>query len=145
MAIQYLHLKAVLSPDELREAKQAAYAYTAAVIAGDPLPEGFAAEPGTVLGNGFAFHPALAQLAVHPTALPIIRELCGGKPQLRRGSLLWDHPTLSGSDGVPLHSGREDYPGNYGGCEESCSVLACLPACQLPASGLAACPSVRWS
>ena len=105
----------MLTPDELHEARRAAYAYTEAVSAGDPLPEGFSAEPGTVLSNGFAFHPSLARLAVHPAVLPIVRELCGGKPQLRRGSLLWDHSTLSNSDGVPLHSGREDYPLNHGG------------------------------
>lgn len=109
----------MLSPDELNEARQAAYAYTEAVSKGESLPEGFSAAPGTVLSNGFAFHPSLARLAVHPVVLPIIRELCGGQPQLRRGSLLWDHSTLSSSDGVPLHSGREDYPENHGGCESN--------------------------
>lgn len=120
----FLHVRNVLSPDELREAKQAAYAYTDAVASGEPLPDGFATHPGAVLGNGFAFHPSLAHLAVHPTVLPIIRELCGGKPQLRRGSLLWDHPTFSGSNGVSLHSGREDYPENHG-------LSARLPALQI--------------
>lgn len=116
----------MLSPDELREAREAAYAYTDAVSKGEPLPKGFSAEPGTVLSNGFAFHPSLARLAVHPSVLPIIRELCGGQPQLRRGSLLWDHSSLSSSDGVPLHSGREDYPENNGGCGTARKPSRCL-------------------
>jgi hypothetical protein len=114
----FLHLRAVLSPAELVEARAAAGRYTSLVAAGQQTDSDFATEPSDVLGNGFAWDPSLAALAVHPAVLPIISELCGHQPQLRRGSLLWDHPTHPAagySGGKPMHSGREDYPENHGG------------------------------
>ena len=106
----------VLSDGELRRAREAAGRYSEAAFAERPLPEGLSSGRGqNVLANGFAFHASLALLAVHPVILPIVRELTGNRPQLRRGSLLCDHPQYSSSDGVPLHSGREDYQERKGG------------------------------
>ena len=88
----FLHIEGALSPDELREAQEAASRYVH-LATNDPtqLPPGFgqggdartpwAGDDARRFVHGFAFDKALERLAVHPAIWPIVLELTGGRPQ----------------------------------------------------------------
>ena len=82
----FLHIEGALSPDELREAQEAADRYVH-LATNDPtqLPPGFgqggdartpwAGDDARRFVHGFAFDKALERLAVHPAIWPIVLEL----------------------------------------------------------------------
>ena len=103
----YLHIKNVLSGEELKAAQEAADRYINA--SPEELPPGFDAN-GKHLPNGFAFDKALEALTVHPATWPIILELTNNKPQLHRGTMIADRPGVRESEEpLRLHSAREDF------------------------------------
>jgi hypothetical protein len=80
----YLHLKNVLTEEEVAAASEAARRYVEADEA--DLPEGFEKD-GRRHVHGFAFDKALERLALHPTTWPLIKEVTNGRPRLGSGTL----------------------------------------------------------
>eukprot|EP01043_Picozoa_sp_COSAG02_P009652 COSAG02_NODE_330_length_24501_cov_39.465850_19_plen_552_part_00 len=80
----FLHLKAVVSGDELGKCQAAAHQYLAAPQS--QLPPGFGQASGGCWPNAHAWSPCLEHLAAHPHLLPIVLELTDGKPKLCDGS-----------------------------------------------------------
>ena len=99
----YLHLKNVLSGEDLERAQRAAERYVQTPV--EELPPGFAAEAGNY-AHGFAFDKALEVLTRHPITWPIIRELTNDKPQFVSGSLRVN--THEDNRFFELHSRREE-------------------------------------
>ena len=109
----YLHLKNVLSAEELRTARRAAERYVKTPA--EDLPEGFGVdgklsreEWGRYV-HGFAFDKALERLCLHPSIWPIIKELTNHKPRLTMGTLLVEFPNDGVSKPLRLHCARDDF------------------------------------
>ena len=102
----YLHLKGVVSDDEVGAAGAAAVRYSE--TGSNALPEGFVVD-GKRFGHGFAFDQALGSLALHPAILPIIKELTNNKPRLTSGSLMINMPGAEDSGALHLHCARDDF------------------------------------
>ena len=101
----FLHLKAVLTPEQLSAATAAADRYIDG--AAEDRPPEFKAN-GKGHAHGFAFDRALEQLVFLPAVWPIVLELTNGKPMLASGTLMVDDPTIP-SEAGPLHCARDDY------------------------------------
>ena len=80
----FLHLKAVVSGEELRKCQAAAQHYLAAQST--QLPPGFGQAHDGCWPNAHAWSPCLDRLVWHPRLRPILMELTDGKPKLRDGS-----------------------------------------------------------
>lgn len=102
----FLRLTNVLSPSDLAAAQAAAQNLIDAAHA-QALPPGWSWSGSGFFRDAFAFHRDLEQLALHPSTWPIILELTGRKPQLRRGTMIHDHPQQNPQMGGLLHSARE--------------------------------------
>jgi ectoine hydroxylase-related dioxygenase (phytanoyl-CoA dioxygenase family) len=90
-ATGYLHIKNVLSEEELLKAQEAADRYIDTPH--DEIPDGFRYMETDAFHHhdrGFAFDKALERLLTHKATWPIIRELTANKPGLLRGSLMLD-------------------------------------------------------
>ena len=99
----YLHLRNVLSPEEVQKAWEATERYR--TTPAEELPPGFEFA-GKGHKHGFAFDKALEALTMHPAYWSIIKELSGDKPRFARGTMLIDtheHPFN------PLHCARDDF------------------------------------
>ena len=90
----YLHIKNVLSDEELREAQQAVERCVR--TSPDQLPH----------GRNFAFDKSLEALTMHPVTWPIVKELTDDKPRFNRGSLVVE--THEKQTMTPFHCARED-------------------------------------
>jgi hypothetical protein len=101
----YLHLKNVMTEEEVAAASKAARQYVETDEA--DLPEGFR-EKGQQLLHGFAFDKALERLALHPATWPFIKEVTNGRPRLVTGSLRVNSPGELAS-ALRLHCARDDY------------------------------------
>ena len=104
-ATGYLHLRRVISGDELQEAQDAADRYIN--TSHDEIPDGFHYMHTPVFhhhSRGFAYDKALERLLTHETTWPIIKELTANKPGLLRGSLMLD---THDCEYLYLHSIRE--------------------------------------
>lgn len=93
----FLKIDGALSPSELADAQAAADRYIKlAQHEPQALPDGFEQDPNDNrrFVYGFAFDKALEALTMHPTIMPIVMELTGGRPQLAMGTLQVDgtHP-----------------------------------------------------
>jgi len=128
----FVHLPQALSPSELASAQAAAQRLIDGGREGS-LPPGWTAPQGSgfyrdvrilpapspppppmVLpasvwraAQAFAWDRALERLCFHPASWPLILELTGGKPQLRRGTMIHDHATDNPAAGGLMHSARE--------------------------------------
>ena len=80
----FLHLKSVVSGEELRECQAAAEQYIAVPPA--QLPPGFAQASDGCWPYAHAWSPCLERLVLHPRLLPMVMELTDGKPKLCDGS-----------------------------------------------------------
>ena len=127
----YLHLKGALSPQELKDAQDAANRYIHCPV--DQLPHGFSIKgsrygevfdsqkpsknkeenaqhneyyKGFRFVHGFAFDKALERLAFHHSFWSIVREFTNDKPALVGGTLKVDNPM---EKAIFLHSTREDF------------------------------------
>lgn len=124
----FLHIKNVLSPQQLKAASEAADRYLNSPV--DKLPDGFQVDgedyeavctaaklAGQPLPSpnlrylrraryGFAFDKALETLTFHPKIWPIVKELTNNKPALGNGSLKQDHQHCGP---LFLHSAKELY------------------------------------
>jgi hypothetical protein len=100
----YLHLKNVLSTDEIKRAWEAAERYR--TTPQEELPAGFAFA-GKGYDHGFAFDKALEALTMHPAYWPIIKELSDDKPRFGRGTMLID--THDQPVNITLHCARDDF------------------------------------
>ncbi|MDP6503219.1 MAG: phytanoyl-CoA dioxygenase family protein [Planctomycetota bacterium] len=100
----FLHLKNVLSENELIAAQEAADRYI--TTPPNDLPPGFGID-GIRHINGFAFDKSLERLVFHPEIWPIVREFTAGRPKLSGGTL---QVSVGNSDdhAYRLHSARED-------------------------------------
>ncbi|MDP6506440.1 MAG: phytanoyl-CoA dioxygenase family protein, partial [Planctomycetota bacterium] len=100
----YLHLKNVLSEDELHLAREAACRYINTPP--EDLPKGFEVD-GNRYVNGFAFDKALECLVFHPKTWPIILEFTDRRPRLSGGTL---QVSMADNDhhAFRLHCARED-------------------------------------
>ena len=89
----YLHLKSVLSKEELEPAQQAADRYIS--MAPEEWPPEFGADLErrdlTGYQHGFAFDKSLEILTRHPTTWPILMELTDRRPRLNGGTLGYNH------------------------------------------------------
>ena len=92
----YLHLKNVMSDEELKAAQAAANEYINTPT--EELPPGFNSNEKN-LPNGFAFAKPLEALTMHRSTWPIIKELTNNKPQLMRGTMIADRAGVSESGG----------------------------------------------
>ena len=85
----YLHLRDVVTGQDLQEAQEAADRYIR--MPPEEWPPGFGAdlEHKDVTGyqNGFAFDKSLEQLALHPTTWPILMEFTNYRPRFTSGTL----------------------------------------------------------
>ena len=99
----YLHLKNVLSGDELQQAQEAAERYVQSPP--NQLPPGFEGNDGNYI-HGFAFDKSLEALTMHPVTWLIIKELTADKPQFVGGSLRVN--THKQRRFFELHSRREE-------------------------------------
>ena len=100
----YIHLKNVLSDEELQNAQDAV---TRCVqTPQDELPPGISYGGGGY-SNGFSFDKSLEALTLHPKTWPIVKELTGNKPRFNRGSLVAKSPEHDQIIGK-LHCARED-------------------------------------
>ena len=99
----YLHLKGVLSVEELESCREATARYIDAPDA-DLLP-GFEHQ-GWLHSHGFAFDKCLEKLPLHPGIFPIVCALTQNRPRLLRGSLIADYPRTQDSK---LHCAREGF------------------------------------
>jgi hypothetical protein len=102
----YLHLKNVLSTEELRAAQQAAERYIKTPP--EDLPDGFGIDGKRCL-HGFAFDKALERLCLHPSSWSIITELTNQRPRLGSGTLLVNLPNDGTSEPLRLHCARDDF------------------------------------
>ena len=102
----YLHLRNVLSADELAAARAAAERYVDSPP--DELPEGFRVD-GRRYEHGFAFDPALERLTMHPATWPIVTELTRGRPRLVSGTLQINAAATDQVQPLRLHCARDDY------------------------------------
>ena len=100
----YIHLKNVLSPEELARAQEAAERYITTLP--EEMPIGFGERNAhghhRWFARGFAFDRALEHLTMHPAVWPIIKEMTGNKPCLCRGNLMVDTHEHTP---FPLHGG----------------------------------------
>jgi hypothetical protein len=113
----YLHLKNVLSPEELQAAQEAADRYIR--MRPEEWPPGFGGDlerpDFTPYKNGFAFDKALEALALHPTTWPILMEFTDGRPRFGSGTLAhnrhghWFHPLHAGWTPVKRPDTRRYY------------------------------------
>jgi hypothetical protein len=101
----YLHLRNVLSNEELSAAQEAAERYINTPE--DELPEGFEIKDKRHL-HGFAFDKALERLTLHPTTWPIIKEITNGRPRLTSGTLQVNFPDKF-DEPLRFHCARDDY------------------------------------
>lgn len=99
----YLHLKNVLSPEELRDAQAAIE--RCRQTPPDQLPPGIESQ-GEGFSYGFSFDKALEALTLHPVTWPLIKELTRDKPRLNRGTLAIN--THEKRQLTPFHCARED-------------------------------------
>ncbi len=103
----FLHLKNVLTPEELDAASEAARRYIDS--APEDLPPHFGqSENLKGFAHGFAFDRALEKLVFLPAVWPIVLELTNGKPMLASGTLMVDDPD-GHTEASPLHCARDDY------------------------------------
>ena len=103
----YLHLKNVLTTEEVSSARDAAERYMNS-SQGD-LESGFTIN-GKSHEHGFAFDKALEALVFHPSTWSIVKELTNNKPQLALGTMLVDHSEIADSqEAQRLHCAREDF------------------------------------
>ena len=100
----YLHLKNVLSPEELRNAQAAIE--RCRQTPPNQLPPGIDRN-GEGFSYGFSFDKALEALTLHPVTWSIIKELTGGKPRLNRGTLAIN--THEKREITRLHCAREGF------------------------------------
>ena len=100
----YIHMKNVLSPEELKRAQEAADRYVNTPP--EEMPIGFGEREAhgnhRWFARGFAFDRALEHLTMHPAVWPIIKEMTGNKPCLCRGNLMVDTHEHTP---FPLHGG----------------------------------------
>ena len=101
----FLHLKNILSPEQLQAASDAAGRYIES--AEEDRPPDFKVN-GKGHSHGFAFDRALENLAFLPGVWPIVLEFTNGKPMLASGTLMVDDPRIP-SEAAPLHCARDDY------------------------------------
>ena len=100
----FLHLKNVLTPEELDAASEAANRYIDSTPEDRPPHfEGSKEEKG--FSHGFAFDRALERLVFLPDVWPIVLELTNGKPMLVSGTMMLDDPQ-GHTKAVPLHCAR---------------------------------------
>ena len=89
----YLHLREVVTGQDLQEAQEAADRYIG--MAPEEWPPGFGAdlERRDVTGyqNGFVFDKSLEQLVLHPTTWPILMEFTNYRPRFTSGTLGYNH------------------------------------------------------
>lgn len=103
----YLHLKNVLSQDELYLASEAVNRYIGS--SPEDLPPHFGqSENLKGFAHGFAFDRALEKLVFLPAVWPIVLELTNGKPMLASGTLMVDDPN-GHTEAGKLHCARDDY------------------------------------
>jgi len=103
----FLHLKNVLTPEELDAASEAARRYIDSTP--EDLPPHFGqSENLKGFAHGFAFDRALEKLVFLPAVWPIVLELTNGKPMLASGTLMVDDPD-GHTEASPLHCARDDY------------------------------------
>jgi len=106
----YLHLKNVLSTEELRAAQQAAERYIKTPP--EDLPDGFGIDLSRKelkrCLHGFAFDKALERLCLHPSSWSIITELTNQKPRLGSGTLLVNLPNDGTSEPLQLHCAQDE-------------------------------------
>ncbi len=103
----FLHLKNVLTPEELEAASEAANRYIDSAPKDRPQHfEGSKEEKG--FSHGFAFDRALEKLVFLPAVWPIVLELTNGKPMLVSGTMMLDDPQ-GHTKAVQLHCARDDY------------------------------------
>ena len=103
----FLHLKNVLTPEELDAASDAANRYIDS--APEDLPPHFGrSENRKGFAHGFAFDRALEKLVFLPAVWPIVLELTNGKPMLASGTMLVDSSD-GHTEAVQLHCARDDY------------------------------------
>ena len=102
----YLHLRNVLSAEELAAARAAAERYVDSPP--DQLPEGFRVD-GRRYEHGFAFDRALERLTMHPATWPIVTELTRGRPRLVSGTLQINAAATDQVQPLRLHCARDDY------------------------------------
>ena len=103
----YLHLKNVLTTDELSNAQAAINRLLK--MSSDKLQPGIGRDNGngdTSFSNGFSADKSLESLTWHPVTRPIISELTGGKPRFNRGSLIVNQHHNQRM--TRLHCARED-------------------------------------
>ena len=85
----YLHLKNVLSEEELRNAQDAVE--RCVQTPPDQLPPGISYGGGG-FSNGFSFDKSLEALTLHPKTWGIVKELTSNRPRFNRGSLVAKGP-----------------------------------------------------
>ena len=89
----YLHLRDVVTGQDLQEVQEAADRYVR--MPPEEWPPGFGAdlERKDVTGyqNGFAFDKSLEKLALHPTTWPILMEFTNYRPRFTSGTLGYNH------------------------------------------------------
>src|SRR5438105_1000423 len=100
----YLHLKDVVSGDDLSKAQEAADRYITSPPA--DLPPGFGGDlerkDFTPYKHGFAFDKTLEALVTHPATWPILMEFTDSRPRFGSGTLAynrrghWFHPLHAG-------------------------------------------------
>ena len=103
----FLHLKNVLTPEELDAASDAANRYIDSAPEDRP-PHFGRSENLKGFAHGFAFDRALEKLVFLPAVWPIVLELTNGKPMLASGTMLVDSPD-GHTEAVQLHCARDDY------------------------------------
>ena len=103
----YVHLKNVLSEQELTACQHAVERYMA--TSDDEMPEGFGTKDRRLYENGFAWDKSLEALVCHPAYWPIIKEFTMGKPRFLRGTMLVNNPGDTETHAGSLHCAREDY------------------------------------
>ena len=85
----YIHLKNVLSDEELKNAQDAVE--RCVQTPQDELPPGISYGGGGY-SNGFSFDKSLEALTLHPKTWSIVKELTDNKPRFNRVSLLAKGP-----------------------------------------------------
>ena len=100
----YLHLKNVLSGEELRRAQDAVE--RCVQTPPEALPPGISYGGGGY-SNGFSFDKSLETLTLHPKTWAIVKELTSNKPRFNRGTLVAKGPEHDQVIGK-LHCARED-------------------------------------
>ena len=103
----FLHLENAITPEDLKDASEAADRYIDS--SPEELPPHFGqSENLKGFAHGFAFDRALERLTFLPPIWPIVLELTNGKPLLASGTMMMDAPDgHTGSS--PLHCARDDF------------------------------------